>query len=302
MILPATWKTKSRWALPATWGVWPVPGKRDEDFVCLARPTKSRRIVICQQDFAEGKSWKWWKLPSIQLPLSLFFLCRWSWEDVTTSKQLPVVQYSNTQFSLWHKAHWKMEVFWSQMFSPHTTFSWFYLVFRGAHGLVLSARSSFFAAALGLPSFVERGRRQVHLGIVEARYVTYWRAGKLEILRIPNGCIEEDHCHKVWWFDGCRSRISAFGILAKIPVLLKGPSEVYCVTSTPGAARLKPVPQWWVARWNCTKQDLIRYACEQIKVAYLGMNRREIRVGHTSCHAMFFCLILVSRHLASSIV
>lgn len=44
-------------------------------------------------------------------------------------------------------------------------------------------------------------------------------------------------------FDGCRSRISAFGILAKIPVLLKGPSEVYCVTSTPGAARLKPVPQ-----------------------------------------------------------
>ena len=42
-------------------------------------------------------------------------------------------------------------------------------MFRGAHGLVLSARSSFFAAALGLPSFVERGRRSVHLGIVEAR-------------------------------------------------------------------------------------------------------------------------------------
>lgn len=41
-------------------------------------------------------------------------------------------------------------------------------VFRGAHGLVLSARSAFFATALDT-SFVERGRRQVHLGIVEAR-------------------------------------------------------------------------------------------------------------------------------------
>lgn len=56
------------------------------------------------------------------------------------------------------------------------------LVFRGAHGLVLSARSSFFAAALGLLSFVERGRRSVHLGIVEAR-------------KLPGD--EEDHCHKV---------------------------------------------------------------------------------------------------------
>lgn len=73
------------------------------------------------------------------------------------------------------------------MFSPlETRLSRGKIVFRGAHGLVLSARSSFFAAALET-SFVERGRRQVHLGIVEAR----------QILRIPNGCIEEDHCHKV---------------------------------------------------------------------------------------------------------
>lgn len=72
------------------------------------------------------------------------------------------------------------------------------------------------------------------------------RAGKFfQILKpIPKWGEIEDHWRSR--FDDLMvgfSRISAFGILAKIPVLLKGPSEVYCVTSTPGAARLKPVPQ-----------------------------------------------------------
>eukprot|EP00438_Fugacium_kawagutii_P026744 Skav205690 [mRNA] locus=scaffold2655:165004:166218:- [translate_table: standard] len=45
-----------------------------------------------------------------------------------------------------------------------------------AHSLVLCARSAFFATALDSSTFVERGRRQVHLGIVED--LGLWRPGE----------------------------------------------------------------------------------------------------------------------------
>lgn len=154
---------------------------------------------------------------------------------MTTSKQLPVVQYSNTQFSLRHKAHWKMEVFRSQMFSPLET-----RLSRGFTSCfeVLMA----WCSLRGVPSLRRPWVSPVSWSEEGDRCIwASWRPGKFsKSLESQMGVLRKIIVTR---FDGCRSRISAFGILAKIPVLLKGPSEVYCVTSTPGAARLKPVPQ-----------------------------------------------------------